>query len=385
MNELVVLLSRVQFAATAAFHFLFVPLTIGLILLVALFETVYYFTDKDVYRRMSNFWSDLFIINYAFGIVTGFTMTLQFGTNWSAFSVFMGDIIASPLAIEALLAFFLEGTFAGIWFFRRNRIPKWFRLLTVWLIMIGTNLSALWIITVNGFMQNPVGYEILADGSRIVLVDFVKIVLNPYVWYMLVHNNTSNFLLGGFFVMAVSSWHLLKKHKDVEFFRLSTKWAAWIILINSILLPVIGNFYMDYIAPIQPHKIQTINGAGDMPFVTASFGLMVTLGVFFIIVGILATVFHKNFMKNKTVQKLFVWSIPFPYLAIIAGWIVAEIGRQPWIVNGIMKTETAVSNINEASVWFSIISILIMYSLLFGMDFYLTKKRAIKGPEMGAE
>ena len=178
MNALAVTLSRLQFAFTIGFHFLMVPLSIGLIFITVIFEVMHWRTGNKKYLKQANFWGNLFAINFIVGIVTGITMEIQFGTNWAEYSKFMGDIFGSPLALEALLAFFLESTFAGIWIFYRHKISAKFRAITAIMIMIGTQISGIWIITANGFMQNPVGYELAADGSKVLLTDFVALVTN---------------------------------------------------------------------------------------------------------------------------------------------------------------------------------------------------------------
>ena len=211
------ILSRLQFGFTIAFHFLFVPFTIGLIIFELIFEHKYYKSDDMKYKKLSDFFGNLFIINYAFGIVTGIVMTVQFGTNWSEYSRAMGDVFGSPLVIEALLAFFLEATFTGIWAFRRNRISKSFRLVTVWMIFIGVMLSALWIITANGFMQNPVGATWIAEEGRVIFSSFSELIFNPYAWYMFIHTNLSSILLTGFIVLAISMYHIQRKHHDETF------------------------------------------------------------------------------------------------------------------------------------------------------------------------
>ncbi|MGL4382204.1 MAG: cytochrome ubiquinol oxidase subunit I, partial [Bacilli bacterium] len=177
-------LSRIQFAFTVAFHFIFVPLSIGLILLIAIFETLHYKKKNDEYRKLSDYFGNMFIVMYAVGIVTGIAMSLQFGTNWGAYSKFMGDVFGAPLALEALIAFFLESTFTGIYVFRRHNLSPKFRCVTAWLITFGTAISALWIITAAGFMHNPVGYKLAEDQSQVILVNIFSVLLNPYAWYM---------------------------------------------------------------------------------------------------------------------------------------------------------------------------------------------------------
>jgi len=378
---MVEILSRMQFAFTISFHFIFVPLTVGLIILILIFEIRYYRTEDEKIKKLSNYFSDIFLINYAFGIVTGIAMTIQFGTNWAGYSIAMGEVFGSPLILEAIVAFFLESTFNGIWLFRRNRLSKRLRLTVVSMITIGTTLSALWIITANGFMQNPVGAY--WNGSQMILTDFAKIVFNPYAWYMLVHNHTSALVLTGFVVLAISSWHLLKgKEEDKELFAISAKYGAWMLLISSILMPIIGNSYMDYLTPLQPDKIAMITGTasgGLKTVVRIAFGVMVGLGSIFILISLYTIIFFKKYLNSPTLQKYYMYLVPLPYIAIITGWMVTEMGRQPWIIYDIMLVSDGISQVPVSQVWFSIISITIFYGILFVMDYVLTLTRIKKG------
>ena len=378
---MIAVLSRLQFAFTIAFHFIFVPLTVGLILIILVFEIRYYIKGEDKFRKLSNYFSDIFLINYAFGIVTGIAMTIQFGTNWAAYLIAMGDVFGSPLVLEAIVAFFLESTFTGIWLFRRHRISKRLRLIVVSMIAIGTTFSALWIITANGFMQNPVGAS--WDGSKMILENFSKLVFNPYAWYMLIHNHLSAIILSGFVVLAISSWHLLKgKEEDKAIFAVSAKYAGWIILVTSILIPISGSSYLDFINEIQPTKIAMITGTqtGALEAVVRiAFGLMLTLGTVFIVISLYTIVFFKKYLKSETLQKIYIYLVPLPYLAIILGWMVAEMGRQPYIIYGFMEVSEGISDVPVSQVWFSLISITVFYAILFVMDYALTISRIKKG------
>jgi len=378
---MIAVLSRLQFAFTIAFHFIFVPLTVGLILIILVFEIRYYIKGEDKFRKLSNYFSDIFLINYAFGIVTGIAMTIQFGTNWAAYLIAMGDVFGSPLVLEAIVAFFLESTFTGIWLFRRHTISKRLRLIVVSMIAIGTTFSALWIITANGFMQNPVGAS--WDGSKMILENFSKLVFNPYAWYMLVHNHLSAIILSGFVVLAISSWHLLKgKEEDKAIFAVSAKYAGWIILVSSILIAISGSSYLDFINAIQPTKIAMITGTqtGALEAVVrVAFGLMLTLGTVFIVVSVYTIVFFKKYLKSETLQKIYIYLVPLPYLAITFGWMVAEMGRQPYIIYGFMEVSEGISDVPVSQVWFSLISITVFYAILFVMDYALTISRIKKG------
>ncbi len=205
-----VLLARLQFMVTTVYHFFFVPLTLGLSLLVAVMETAYVRTGSETYRRMTKFWGKLFLINFAVGVVTGIVQEFQFGMNWSEYSRFMGDIFGVPLAIEALLAFFVESTFLGVWIFGWEKLPKRMHLAAIWLVAIGSNLSALWILIANSFMQQPVGYVL--NNGRAELFDFWALVGNPHVWVQFPHVFASGLATGSFFILGISAWHLLRKN-----------------------------------------------------------------------------------------------------------------------------------------------------------------------------
>jgi cytochrome d ubiquinol oxidase subunit I len=245
-------LSRLQFAMTIAFHYLFVPASIGLVFFTALFETAHFFTKKPEYKSASNFWSELFLVVYVVGIATGLTMPIQFGTNWSKYSVFMGDVFGSPLAFEALIAFFLESTFAGIWIFKRNKIGPRLRLATVWLITLGTVVSAVWILTANAFMQHPVGYELAADGSKVALTSFGQLVTNPYLLWMFFHNHAAALLVGALIVLGVSAYRM--KDRPTKTFKKSAAAAIGVGLVSAISLPALGDLYGKYVAQVQPLK-----------------------------------------------------------------------------------------------------------------------------------
>lgn len=379
---MVEILSRIQFALTVGFHFLFVPVSIGLIFLIVIFEGINLKAKKQKYKELSNFFGDIFVINYAFGIVTGITMSLQFGTNWSEYSRFMGDVFGAPLVLEALIAFFLESTFTGIWIFKRNKISDKMRFIVVLLIFIGTNISALWIITANGFMQNPVGFELV--GNKIIMTDFVALLTNPYAWYMLIHTNVSTFTLGSMLVISIGSYKLLKGTKvEADLAKIGIKIAFIVLLITSVFEALFGQAYMKYITPIQPSKIDMLSGKST--FVTTAFFIMIACGTILIAIGIYGSIYFKKFIESPSTQKIFLWLFFIPYIAIIAGWIVAEVGRQPWIVYGLMKTSEAVSDVGVYSVVFSLVTITLLYVILGIACVYLTIHRIKKPMIAGGE
>lgn len=433
----VLMLSRLQFAITAAFHFIFVPLTLGLSLMVAYMESLYVKTNDEMYLRMTKFWGKLFLINFALGVVTGITMEFQFGMNWAEYSKYVGDIFGAPLAIEATVAFFLESTFIGLWIFGWNKVSKKVHALSMWLVAIATNLSALWILLANGWMQNPVGYVI--RNNRAELVDFMAVVTNPYGWLKFGHTVLSGYVLAAFFVMGVSAYHLLKKN-ETKFFKRSFKIASTFGLFSSILLFIVGDFHAAEVAKTQPTKFAAMEALWEtkkaVPYnlivvpdvenernaieliaipkllsflafhdpnaeikglkefkkeerppilITFwSFRIMVSLGMLFIILSIIAFILSKKekIESNPLFLKLMLFSIPLPYIAGQLGWLVAEVGRQPWIVYGVLKTSEAVSQaISPAQVWASFIGFTIFYGALGIIDIYLLAKYSKKGPE----
>ena len=225
ISETVVDLSRFQFAMTAMYHFLFVPLTLGLAFILAIMETTYVVSGKEIYKDMTKFWGKLFGINFALGVTTGLTMEFQFGTNWAYYSHYVGDIFGAPLAIEGLMAFFLESTFIGLFFFGWDRLTKFQHLAVTWLVAIGSNMSALWILIANGWMQNPVGAAFNFETMRMELVDFGALIFNPVAQVKFVHTVSAGYVTGAIFVLAISSYYMLKK-RDLPFARRSFAIAA---------------------------------------------------------------------------------------------------------------------------------------------------------------
>ena len=433
----VLTLSRLQFAVTCMFHFIFVPLTLGLSILTAYMETRYVSTGDDTYLKMTKFWGKLFLINFALGVVTGITMEFQFGMNWAEYSKYVGDIFGAPLAIEATMAFFMESVFIGLWIFGWNKVSKKVHALAIWLVAIATNLSGLWILLANGWMQHPVGY-VLRNG-RAEMVDFMALVTNPYGLLKFGHQLVSGYTVAAFFVMGVSAWHLLRNNRP-DFFKRSFRIAAVFGLASTILVAVIGDFHTVEVAKTQPAKFaamesvwETKKGVGlnllllpdpikecnsieqiCIPNVVSmlafhtpdaeikglkdfppelrppvmptffSFRLMVGLGTFFILAALLAVIlsYKGTLQTNRLFLNILVFTIPLSYIANQLGWIVAEVGRQPWIVYGIMKTSDGVSkSIDLGQVIVSLVGFSLLYGTLGVIDIYLLTKYARKGPD----
>ncbi|MEC9491819.1 cytochrome ubiquinol oxidase subunit I [Flexistipes sp.] len=431
------MLARVQFAMTAMFHFIFVPLTLGLSVLVAIMETMYVKTGNETYLRMTKFWGKLFLINFAVGVVTGITMEFQFGMNWAEYSKYVGDIFGAPLAIEATMAFFLESTFLGVWIFGWKKISKKAHAFAMWMVALGSNMSALWILIANAWMQHPVGYVL--RNNRAELNDFAEVIFSPYAWLKFFHTVMGGYIVGAFFVMGVAAYHILKKNQ-LDFFKRSFKIAAIFGLIMSLGIAIIGDFHAKEVAKTQPSKMaameslwQTqenapiymfawpdaeneqnafeflpipgllsylshgdfnaeVTGLKDIPRnerppvwpTFLSFRLMVFLGTIFIVLSLLAFIYSKkDSLENKRwFLRLMLYAIPLPFIAAQVGWIVAEIGRQPWIVYGVMKTSDAVSkSVTSGQVWTSLIGFFIFYGILAVVDLSLLAKFSRKGPE----
>ena len=429
------LLSRWQFAVASFFHFLFVPLTLGLSVMVAMMETKYVRTGDETYKRMAKFWGRLFLINFALGVVTGITLEFQFGTNWARYSAFVGDIFGSLLAVEATVAFFLESTFLAVWIFGWDRLSKGMHNAAIWIVAIASNLSAIWILLANGFMQNPVGYVI--RNGRAELDSFYEVVTNGFGWSQFFHTVSGAWMLAGFFVMGVSAWHLLRNN-EMDFFKRSFKFGAAFAIIFSVLVAVQGHHHGNQVARLQPTKLAAMESlwdtekpAGmsllvipdeanernlveflkipyalsilafndpmaevkglkewpkeDRPPVTLtflSFRAMVGLGTLLIALAVMAWLWRNKIETKRTLLRVLVYAIPLPYLALEFGWAVAEIGRQPWIVWGLMRTEDAHSiGVSGMQVAVSLGAFFVVYTLLGLIDFFLLRKYAVKGPE----
>jgi cytochrome d ubiquinol oxidase subunit I len=240
ITDEVVDLSRLQFAVTALYHFLFVPLTLGMTFMLAIMESVYVMTGKQIYKDMVKFWGKLFGINFALGVTTGLTMEFQFGTNWAYYSHYVGDVFGAPLAIEGLMAFFLESTFVGLFFFGWDRLSKVQHLSVTWLMAIGTNLSALWILIANGWMQNPVGAIFSHETMRMEMVDFAAVLLNPVAQVKFIHTVAAGYVTGAMFVLSISAWYILKG-RDLGFAKRSFAVAAGFGMASILSVILLGD------------------------------------------------------------------------------------------------------------------------------------------------
>jgi len=431
-----VILSRLQFALATFFHFIYVPLTLGLAPFIAIMHTRYVRTGDERYKLQAKFWGRIFLINFALGVVTGLTLEFQFGTNWARYSAYVGDIFGSLLAIEATLAFFLESTFIAVWAFGWNRVPKKLHLMSIWLVSAAGLLSALWILLANGFMQNPVGYA--QEGDRLVLTSFMEVLTNPYGWHMYFHTVFGAFVLTGFLVMGVSALRIfLGQH--ASFFQTSFKLGATFAFIfslatvvsghqlgqvtakyqpaklaamesqwetkfgapfNLLVIPAIGdeeeNFYEGLSIPGMGSFLATndsraiIKGLRDFPAqdrppvwpVFISFRIMVGLGFLFVGVSFLAMLL-RGFVTNFRWPLLgFTAMIPLPYLTLQLGWVVTEVGRQPWVVYNLLRTSQAGSpGVDWYQVAGSLAIMAAIYTILTLIGFYFMGKSALSDPQ----
>jgi len=496
-----VTLSRLQFAATALYHFLFVPLTLGLAFLLAIMESAYVMTGRAIWRDMTRFWGKLFGINFAMGVATGITMEFQFGTNWAYYSHYVGDIFGAPLAIEGLMAFFLESTFVGLFFFGWDRLSKLGHLVVTWLVAIGSSLSALWILIANGWMQNPVGARFNPDTMRMELTSFWDLLFNPTAQSKFVHTVSAGYVTGSVFVLAISAYYLLNK-RHVAFakrsiivasafglasalsvvvlgdesgytitenqkmklaaieamwktepapapftifalpdpatqqnrYEIKVPWALGLIATRSVNTPVPGIdelvqqaqsrirsgllaydalerlkanrsdaaaradltahagdlgyalLLKRYVADPRTADAATVAKAaadtipGVLPLFWA-FRVMVALGFYFI--ALFAVVFwftSKRDFSRRWLLTLCLWTLPLPWVAAEFGWFVAEYGRQPWAIDGVLPTFLAVSSVSSAQVLFTLSGFVLFYSSLLIVDVMLMRRYVRMGP-----
>lgn len=432
------LLARIQFAATTVFHFFFVPITIGMVFLIAIFESIYVKTGDEHYKRITKFFGHLFLINFAVGVVTGILQEFQFGMNWSEYSSFVGDVFGPSLAIEALLAFYLESTFIGIWIFSWEKINKKLHVMCIWLVSIGTLMSALWILSANSFMQHPVGVKYVENsviGKKAEMIDFFAIVKNPYLWNQYPHVVTMALTVGAFTIAGIASWKMLRKH-EVAMFRKAFKVSIVAALIGSLGLFVTGHSQMQYLVREYPMKVAAaealyedtgnsapfsvlatidqkqqkaehylevpgmlsflsydkfegslkgmktlqkemdekyypvlgkhIDYTPHVPTIYYSFRVMSGSVVILILMALLGTIyaFKRTETKKRWLLQLMPWTILVAEVATACGWIMAEMGRQPFLIFGVMTTESGVSPNSGASVLFSLLVFCALYTIL---------------------
>ncbi|ASI22962.1 TPA: cytochrome ubiquinol oxidase subunit I [Aeromonas salmonicida] len=424
----VVSLSRIQFGATAMFHFLFVPLTLGLSWILVIAESAYVMTGKVIYQDITRFWGKLFGINFVMGVTTGITLEFQFGTNWAYYSQYVGDIFGTPLAVEGLMAFFLESTLVGLFFFGWDKLSRGQHLLVTMLVALGSNLSALWILIANGWMQNPVGAEFNPVTMRMELVDIAAVLFNPVAQVKFVHT-----VEAGYVAASLFGW----PDQDAETTHDAVKipYLMGIIATRSLDEVVTGikDLKVQHEARIRSgmlahDALEALRADGSNTAAQATFdrhrhdlgyGLLLTpyareigkadegaiaravadsipqvaplFWSFRLMVGIgivLLVLFAASFLqlcRGRLVQsprllKVLFWSIPLPWIAIEAGWFVAEFGRQPWTISDVLPVSASVSLLQPGQLWFSLIAICLIYTSLLVVELFLLRHVIRKGP-----
>ena len=369
-------IARWQFAIVTIYHFFFVPVTIGLSLIIACFETAWLRHRNPEMLRLTKFFGKLFTINFALGLVTGIVQEFQFGMNWSDYSRFVGDIFGAPLAIEALLAFFLESTFLGLWIFGWDKLPPKFHAACMWLVAIGTLLSAYFILAANSWMQHPVGYKFNPVTGRAEMTDFVAVLTNKVQLVTFPHTMTSAYMVGGAFVMAVGLWHLRRPDvgKNTTMYRKATRIGAWVTLVSALGVIVSGDLQGKIMTEVQPMKMAAAEALYNTEASQAPFSLL--------------TIGSLDGSKEKFAVKVpyllsFLATPLLPLFANSFGWIFTETGRQPWIVYGVMTTTSGISpSVSAGEVWTSLIVLTGLYAGLAVVEVKLLLKYiAIGAPE----
>ena len=460
MNEFLdaLTLARWQFGLTTLYHFLFVPLTIGLALLVAILQTAWVRTGKVKYLRLTKLYGKIFLINFAMGVVTGIVQEFQFGMNWSNYSRFVGDIFGAPLAMEGLIAFFFEATFIGLWIFGWDRLPKKIHLLTIWFVWIGTAASAYFILAANAFMQNPVGYELNEERGRAELTDIGAVLTNPVALTQFPHTLFASLMFAATVMIAIAAWHL-SRNQFVDEMRTGLRFGMWANIVGFLGVSLTGHSLGLVMTETQPMKMAaaealyenatgadasfsifslgtpdglheifsvripyllsflstntfngTVEGINNLqaeyselycgsagtaltcpsdgsftPIIWVtywSFRWMIGLGALATLVSVVGLWITRN---NRAVPgwawRVAVWTAPIPMLASLVGWIFTEMGRQPWIVFGVMTTESAVSpGVPGWAVLISLIVFTVVYGALAVVEFKLIVKAAQQGP-----
>lgn len=432
-------LARIQFAFTISFHIIFPAITIGLASYLAVLEGLWLKTGQTVYRDLYHFWVKIFAVNFGMGVVSGLVMAYQFGTNWSAFSDFAGSVTGPLLAYEVLTAFFLEAGFLGVMLFGWNRVGPGLHFFSTVMVAVGTLISTFWILASNSWMQTPQGFEIV-DG-RVIPVDWFAVVFNPSFPYRLAHMATAAFLATAFFVGASAAWHLLRG-RDTPAMRKMFSMALWMALLVAPIQAVIGDFHGLNTLEHQPAKIAAIEGHWDnssgeptplilfgwpdmqreetrfkveVPYLGSlilthsldkqvpalkefakedrpnstivfwSFRVMVAMGLLMILAGVwsLWLRWRGNLYRSRPFLYFCLWMGPSGLIAILAGWFTTEIGRQPWVVYGLMRTADGVSMHSAAQLGLTLVLFVVVYFAVFGAGFGYVMRLVRKGPVTG--
>lgn len=397
-------LARLQFAATTGIHWLFVILTMGLVPIVAIMHTRAAFTRDPakaaVRERMTRFWGQLYLINYAVGIATGIVMEFQFGLSWSGLSKFAGNVFGAPLALETLIAFFAESTFLGMWIFGWGRLHRGVHVTLIWLVALTAYASGYWILVANGFMQNPVGYHVREGAAY--LTDFAALLTNPSALIALAHVALAALTTGGVFVAGVSAYHFARGTKDTDLFRGSLRLGVWVAMLASFFVIIVGDMQFPLLRSTQPMKIAAMDdsgvaqvqaqllqqyGPGDytLPgaWLRASMDAMTIIGNTISTITLLAVILlWKDWLVRwRPLAWLMTAMIPLPFIASVGGWVFREMGRQPWLIYGELKVADALSDVSTAALAISCATFIALFVALAVTNWTLITRLARRGPD----
>ncbi len=393
-------LARLQFALTAGAHFLFVALTLGLATLVAVIQTRATFGRSPVHMRMTRFWGQLYIINYAMGIVTGLVMEFQLGLSWGGLTDFAGNAFGSALALETVTAFFVESTFLGLWIFGWERLNRWAHLSLIWVVTLTAYVSAFWVMVSNGFLQNPVGYR--REGDVLHVTDFGAMVANPAAQVAFAHILSGALVVGGFVMAGVSAYHLRRRTAEQDFFRKSLRIGVGVSLPAVLMTATFGGIGFQ---TLQPGKIAAwtgdaermaqvqaemtaLHGPGDylppMEWVQGgALTMLIAFAVMFLMSGlnVLLMLFRPVVRGFRLWHWMLTAMIPLPFAAMLGGWIFREMGRQPWTVYGLLTTADAMSPVTDGQMRFSLIAFVGVFTVLTVINYWLLARAARRGPD----
>ncbi|MFC8615262.1 cytochrome ubiquinol oxidase subunit I [Micromonospora purpureochromogenes] len=388
------LLARLQFATTTSIHFLFVVVTLGLVTLLVGLQTAWFLTGNPAWERLTRFWGQLYVINYVLGIATGIVMEFQFGLNWSGLSRYVGNVFGAPLAIETLLAFFLESTFLGMWIFGWHRLRRGVHLALLWGVALTAYASTFWIMVANSWLQNPVGYE-LRDGVAH-LTDFSALLTNPTLGMAFGHVVAAALLTGGVLMAAVSAWHLIRRTPDFALFRTSLRIGLVTAAVAVTLVQGFGFAQFGPVGQAQPTKFgggpeadalvaewTARFGPGDYsPPVLSSVGLgfMILIGFTLGCVWLLLPLLWRDWViRLRFPLWLILFALPLPFVAVILGWIAREVGRQPWVAYGLLPTGQAVSGVDAGVMLASLVGFSLLLGTLAVTNWTLLARHAARG------
>ncbi|MEV4167896.1 cytochrome ubiquinol oxidase subunit I [Nonomuraea sp. NPDC049709] len=389
-------LARLEFGLTTSMHFLFVALTLGLAPLIAFLQTVWVVRGEPHYERLTKFWGQIYLVNYGLGIISGLLLEFQFGLNWSGLTHFAGEIFGAPMAMETLYTFFVESTFLGLWIFGWGRMPKVLHLLTFYVVAAAAIGSAYLIVVANGFLQNPVGFR--NDGEALRIVDAGAVFGNPAALLAVGHILPASLMVGGFLMAGVSAWHFRRGTGEVRFFRTSMRLGLTVGYVATFFTIGFGDASVLWVVRNQPTKLAAgaeaeraqaemiaQHGPGDYLaplWVPIALTVMLSVAYLYVLFALVPIVLlgRGRIERRRLLLGIGVWTIPLPFLTVILGWLVREVGRQPWVIYDVLPTSAAVSTVSATSVLASLIVFTALYVTLVIVGYVLIGRIARRGP-----